>query len=364
MPSIQATPQALHQWVDALWLAAGSCPDEARLTADHLIGANLAGHDSHGIGMVPRYVKSWAQGALQLNRTLRTVHQAGSLLTLDAQCGMGPNMAYQAMQLAIAQAKKDGVCVMGLRNSHHLGRVGHWAEQAVAHGLVSIHFTNAVSGPPSVAPHGGKQARFITNPFTVGIPRGHEAPIVLDFATSAIAHGKARVAYNKKMDVPPSSLIDAQGQNTNNPAVLFEADQGQTGALLPFGGHKGYALSMVCELLGAALIGGPTTRPEHLMAIEWAVWNNMLTIVFDPNHLAGEQYASAFENEARQFIEWVKSSPLRAGFDAIHMPGEPERASRVTRANLIEVDAGTVDQLNEAQAIVQQRSGQTLKSLL
>ena len=134
---------ALRRWVEQLWLAAGCSADEARLTAEHLVGANLAGHDSHGVGMVPRYVSSWLAGELQLNQHVAITSDSGAMLSLDAQRGMGQSMAFEAMNLAIERAKTHGVCVMGLKNAHHIGRIGHWAEQAVAAGMVSVHFVNA-----------------------------------------------------------------------------------------------------------------------------------------------------------------------------------------------------------------------------
>ena len=215
-------PEALHRWVVDLFLAAGSNQTEARLVADHLVDANLTGHDSHGVGMIPKYVTALVSGKLALNQTIGIVSDTGTMLTVDARRGLGQSVTHQAMELAIARARQHGVCVMGLRNSHHLGRVGHWAEQAIAAGLVSIHFTNANS-IHVVAPHGGAQARFVTNPFTVGIPRREREPLLLDFATSAIAHGKARVAYNKKVPVPAGCLIDVDGRPTSDPAVVFES---------------------------------------------------------------------------------------------------------------------------------------------
>ena len=307
--------------------------------------------------MVPRYVNAWLNGELQLNRRIEIASDAGGLLTIDGMRGMGQSVTHQAMEVAIARARERGVVVMGLRNSHHLGRVGHWAEQACAAGLVSVHFTNAVSKGAMVAPHGGTQARFLTNPFTVGIPRASGEPVVLDFATSAIAHGKARVAYNKGVRVPPGSLLDANGQPTDDPAVMFEPPEGPHGALRTFAAHKGYALAMVCELLGAALTGGETCQPAHF-APQWAIWNNMLTILFDPARVgSGER----FESEARGFVEWVKSSPLAEGFehDEILMPGDPERIARRERAQAVPIDGETLAQLDAASAAVARARGQS-----
>lgn len=345
---------ALHRWIADLWLAAGSNETEADLTADHLVGANLAGHDSHGVGMAPRYVSSWLAGELQLNRHVAIVADGGTMLTLDGQRGMGQVVAYEAMELAIQRARRHGVCVMGLKHAHHLGRVGHWAEQAIAAGMISVHFVNAVS-KPIVAPHGGAQGRFLTNPFTVGIPVAGRAPILLDFATSAIALGKVRVAYNSGRTVPQGSIIDGHGMPTDDPAALFPPEGTPRGALLPFAGHKGHALAMVCELLGSALTGGDTTRPAHT-TMQHAIWNNMLAIVFDPQHM---NTGDVFGSEANAFIEWVKSAPLQHDSDPILMPGEPEQISRVARSEAIPVDSGTLAQMDQAAEAVLQRCGKS-----
>jgi uncharacterized oxidoreductase len=346
-------PEKVHRWMTQLWLRAGSGEREARLTADHLVGANLAGHDSHGIGMAPRYVKSWKVGELQLNREVSVDVDNGALITVDARHGMGQSVTWQAMELAIARAREHGVCVMGLKNSHHLGRVGHWAEQAIAAGMASVHFTNAVAAVPMVAPHGGGVARFLTNPFTVGIPRPGGEPFVLDFATSAIAHGKVRVAWNKKksdptVQVPEGCLIDAMGRPTRDPNVMFEPPEGPHGALQTAAAHKGYALAMVCELLGAALTGGETAQPAN-RTMKHAVWNNMLVIVFDPERIGA---AERFAQEARAFVEWVEAAPMSGATDRIMMPGDPERRARAERANGLQVDLGTLEELDEAARLV------------
>ena len=341
-------PDALHHWVMQLWLAAGSRELEARLTADHLVQANLSGHDSHGVGMIPAYVDSWMHGGLQLNQTVQIASDMGAMLTLDGQDGMGQVMAFQAMELAIERARIHGSCVMGLRNSHHLGRVGHWAEQAMASGMVAIHFTSARS-KPVVAPHGGSEGRFVTNPFTVGLPRKNAPNLLLDFATSAIAAGKVRVAYNKQIDAPADCLIDHNGVPTLNPAALFDDPKG---ALLTFAGHKGYALAVMCELLSAALLGATTTRAETITS-NFAVWNNMLTVVFDPSKMGD---LLQFESEAARFESWVKSTRLAPGSDKIRMPGDTENESRLQRANGIPIDHGTVTLMNQAAALVSSRS--------
>jgi uncharacterized oxidoreductase len=336
-------------WIRDLWLTAGCGPEEAQLVADHLVGANLAGHDSHGIGMVAPYVRSLRAGELQLNQRISIVTDSDTLLVVDGNRGMGQSIANQTMQLAIERARRNGVVIVGLRNSHHIGRVGHWAEQAIAADMASIHFTNVVSRP-LVSPHGGAQGRFGTNPLTIGLPRRDGPPILLDFATSAIAVGKVRVAYNRKAQAPAGTLIDHEGKPTTNPAVMYEEP---VGALLTAAGHKGYALAMVCDLLGSALFGGATPHPARVRVP--GLYNNMLAIVFDPSRFGAAEH---FEQESRDFIAYVQSARRASADASIEVPGDSERRYRIQRARALPVDGGTLRTLDEAaRAINEMRGG-------
>jgi len=338
-PDVNLDTRATEQWLDTLWRAAGSNASEARMVAEHLVGANRAGHDSHGLSVVPGYVRSWQAGTLELNRRISIVSDAGSMVVVDGNRGMGQAIAAQTMALAIERARAHGVAMVGLRNSHHIGRVGHWAEQATAQGLGSIHFTNVVSRP-LVAPHGGTQARLGTNPLTVGLPRRNGSPILLDFATSAIAVGKVRVAYYKKAPAPVGVLLDGAGRPTTDPAVMYEEP---LGALLAAAGHKGYALGLLCDLLGAAVFGGATAHPDNLRAP--GMYNNMAAIVFDPNRFGA---ADHFEREAEAFIAYVRSSRPAEGAAPILVPGEAEENFRRARARALPIDAGTLALLDAA----------------
>lgn len=315
-------PAVAHDLVRTVCDALGSDEREARLVADHLVAANLAGHDSHGVGMIPTYVGSAAAGGLVVNAELETVTDAGAVLVVDGVHGFGQAMAFDAMAVGIERAREYGLALVGLRNSHHVGRIGHWAEQCAAAGLISIHFVN-VGGSLMVAPFGGSDARFSTNPFCVAFPRVGEPTILLDFATSAIAYGKARVAHNKGVEAPEGSLIDHEGRPTDDPSVLFDEPHG---ALRAMGLHKGGGLAIMCELLGGALTGGLTTREETAHDAT-SIYNSMTSILIDPNALG-----SLDSGAADAFLEWVKASPAPAG--AEHgplLPGEVERATRATR---------------------------------
>ncbi len=314
--------QPLTRAIEAVVATGGSEPREARLVADNLVMANLLGHDSHGVGMIPRYVAALLEGGLSANRHPAVNLDAGTLLALDGCQGYGQVIGLEAMELAIERARRHGSCVMTLANSHHLGRIGHWAEMAVAQGLVSIHFVNVISHA-RVAAHGGADARFGTNPMCVGIPLPGEPPFLLDMATSAVAQGKMRDAHNKREKVTPGLLIDERGNPTDDPRYAVVPP---LGAILPFGGHKGYGVALACELLGGALSGGGTWHYDE--SRKQRVLNGMLAVVIDPARLGT---AERFAAESRQFLDWLRKSAVGPGFDRVRIAGEPERETRARR---------------------------------
>ena len=337
---MQKTLQAqdLQAQVATVLIAAGSAAEEAAAVAANLVLANLSGHDSHGVGMLPRYVDAVLEGGLKPNTGVKVVLDTGSLLTLDGQRGYGQIVGAQAMALGMERAKTHGSCIMTLANAHHLGRIGHFAEMAVAQGLVSLHFVNVLSRPV-VAPFGGADGRYGTNPCCIGIPLAGRAPFVLDFATSRVAQGKMRVAHNEGRRVEPGTLIDEHGRPTTDPGVVVvPQSNGLFGALLAFGEHKGYGMAVACELLGGALTGSGTWHKPTDPAVR-AVINGMLTILIDPARLGTQ---ATFEQEALAFVDWLQAGPVAPGFDAVQIAGDPERAYRAQRQDQgIAVDAQT-----------------------
>lgn len=320
----------LREWVARLFAAAGCSRDEAELIAASLVQSNLYGHDSHGVALVPMYLEDLRHGFAAAGVDVRVASDFGAVAALDGRRGFGQAVGRQAMALAIERARRFGCAVIGLHNAHHLGRIGEWAEQCAAAGMASVHFANVLA-TPVVAPWRGTDARLVTNPFCVGMP--HEPhPMVLDYATSAMAVGKVRVAQTKGVPVPDGVLIDAAGQPTNDPAVLA-ADP--PGALLPFAQHKGYALAVMCELLGGMLSGGSVQSGRRA----GGVFNNMLSLVFDADRLrARDERRAQIEALAR----WVQASPPRDPDAPVLLPGEPERLTeRERRRHGIPVPAAT-----------------------
>ena len=341
-PMIVATADALRSGAARLLHAAGAGEEDARVAADHLVEANLRGHDSHGVGMLPLYVRAILAGRLDPKAHVRIEDRGGAVLAADGRRGLGQVVARQAIAAGMARARATGVAVVALRDAFHIGRIGTYAEQAAADGFVSVHFVNVVGHPPFVAPFRGGDARLGTNPFCAAVPavRGKPA-VVLDFATSELALGKVRVALQRGERVREGALIDASGRPSTDPAVMYGD---QRGALLPFGLHKGYGLALVCELLGGALTGGGTmvsvpSAPDQAL-------NGMLSFVVDPRRMPG---AERLGEEIATVIDHVKASPPADPDLPVLVAGEPELATRAERlAHGIAVEQATWEQLRAA----------------
>jgi hydroxycarboxylate dehydrogenase B len=336
---MRVAAERLRRVARAILAKGGSAPAEADLIADHLVQANLAGHDSHGIGMVPAYVRHLQAGLVVPNTRARLVKDGGALLMFDGGRGYGRPVAGDAMTAAIERVATTGVVAMTLANAHHIGRVGAYGEMAARAGLVSLHFVNVTDHRTLVAPFRGSDARFSTNPVCISLPgTERQPPILLDMATSAVAMGKIRVAKNEGRPAPDGVLIDTAGRPTRDPNVMYTEPHG---ALLPFGAHKGYALAVVTELLAGALSGGPTIQPGNPRL--GGTINNMFAIVVDPARLAGEAW---LRREIDGFVEFVKASPPSDPSAPVLVPGDPERTAREERERSgIVVDAATWDEV-------------------
>jgi uncharacterized oxidoreductase len=303
-------------------LSTGSEVAEAAIVSDHLVDANLAGHDSHGVGLLPMYVKDRLAGNVRPNLHPVRLREDGVIGVFDGELGYGHVAAREVTAWGIARAKDKGAAIASLRNAYHVARVGTYAEQACAAGLISILFVNVVAGGlQKVAPFAGADARLHTNPVCIGIPAGEALlPFVLDFATSQIAMGKVRVAYNEGRKLGPGALIDSSGASTGDPAVIFEEP---FGAILPFGEHKGSGLALACELIGGALTGGPTNQSTAPRG--GGLINSLLAIFIDPARFVELPY---FHREIGAVLDHVKASPASNPDKPVMTAGEPERARR------------------------------------
>ncbi len=323
--------EKLTNFTTKIFTAAGCTEAVATEVAEHLVTANLKGHDSHGVGMIPTYVRNIKVGNLQPDAHAEVIRDNGAVLLIDGKMGFGQVVGHEATDIALERVKETGIVAVGVRNCHHLGRIGSYGEQCGLAGFVSVHFVNVVGHAPQVSPYGGRERRMTTNPFCCVVPREGEMPIVLDMATSAIALGKVRVAHMKGELVPDGVLVDHEGLPTNDPSVMYEEPFGAMG---PFGKHKGYGLAVMCELLGGALAGEWTAQPGN--ARENTVVNHMLMFVLDPNAFGGVE---RFHSEVTDMVNYLRSTTPAKNFDRVRIPGEPEQEAMAQRCvNGIPVD--------------------------
>ena len=327
MPTLP--PHALKSLTHLIARRMGSDEAEAAQVADHLVRANLAGHDSHGVGMLPTYVRLLHEGLLVPNQTANTVLDAGALLVIDARRGYGQRMAADAVRRAIARAKEVGACVLAFRNSSHIGRIGTYAELAASEGCAFTAFVNVADHHDVQATWGAAEPRLGTNPFCAAVPGPDGPAVMLDMATTTIAAGKARVAYNKGVAVADGCLIDAAGNPTNDPAGFI---RDHTGALRAFGTHKGSGLAVMCEIMASAIAGGQGAFHDA----KGGVLNSMLATLIDLSRL-GDPAAIAADIQAVK--THVKSARPAPGFEEVLTPGEPEKRNTAQRGEHgIEVD--------------------------
>lgn len=322
---MEITPAELRKIARGIIQKTGSTPEEAEIVSDHLVKSNLAGHDSHGVGMIPIYIKNLKAGLLKPNSPVKLIKDLGNILMFDGQKGYGQRVAKEATEKAIERCKELGLVMYTLRNAHHVGRVGTYGEMSMAAGFVAIHFVNVTDHRPFVAPFRGSDPRYNTNPICIAIPGSDKTPsFLLDMATSGMAMGKTREAMNKGERVAKGRLIDYKGRPTNDPAVMWNEPYG---SLLPFGEYKGYGLAIACELLAGVLGGGGTLQPGNPQSD--GIINSMMAIVIDPDHLVERAW---FNHEIAEMIKYVKASPPAKSDEPVLVAGDPERLSIKERA--------------------------------
>ncbi len=323
MPVVRA--EVLASFVMHIFTNSGVPDEEAVRVVDSLVGANLRGHDSHGVMRAPQYLGFLAKGEYRTGVELRVEQETPALVVCDGGWGFGQVQAHRLLDLIIPKAQVLGLAAGAARHCGHIGRLGEYAERAAAEGLILIATVNNCGAGQRVAPPGGIAPRLGTNPLCAGVPTDGD-PIVLDFGTSVVAEGKVRVHYiNGKRTVPEGWLLDAEGNPTRDPSVLYEPP---LGSILPMGGaqaYKGFGLGLVLDMLAGGLTGG---RSSHEGAPP-AKGNNVVFIVVDAARFAGRE---ALVGESTQLAHYIRETPRAAGCDSIVLPGDPERQTFATRS--------------------------------
>ena len=321
----------LTRLVHDIFHAEGCSEAESGRIALYLVRANLTGHDSHGVIRVPRYVAWERSGEFVKNQTAEVVTENDSFAVVDGRFGFGQSIGPEAVQVGMRKAAKSGAAVVALKSSGHLGRIGEWAEMAAEAGLVSVHFVN-VAGSQLVAPFGGVDRRISTAPFSIGFPMRGAEPVILDFATSAVAEGKVLVAARggKKL---PAGQPDRAGRPAHAPTRTRSTAITTTRAPpTPATAKARSAPSASTRARASPSCASSSPAPSPARAApdrdSRVSANGMLSFYMAPSFFGTDE---AYTAEAQRYIEFFKSSrPASAGGEVL-VPGEPERRSKAER---------------------------------
>ena len=312
-PSKRLTAPRLHALVRRLLTAAATPRHIADVVAEVLVNSNLAGHDSHGVLHLPRYLKSIADGQLDADAEPAVVRETAASLVIDGRDGHGHYAARWGMRRLLEKAAEQEICRAGFRRIQHMGRLGEYAEMAAREGFIGIVLYGG-SGSCTL-PYGGAEGALGTNPIAAGIPTAAGPPFVLDYATSRIAISKALLARSRGRPLPAGCIVDRDGNPSVDPEAYFDG-----GNLLGFGGHKGYALSLLVGLLCGLSGGYEAGRRAHGIGHVMLVMN-----------VESMTPPAPYREAARAFLDRVKSTPPAPGFDEVIVPGDFEHRSRVER---------------------------------
>lgn len=300
-----------------IFVAAGAPDDIAEKVSQSLVGAMLAGHDSHGVIRVPAYVQQIRAGRLAPAARPSVIRETATTAVVSGNWGFGQIAAFYATDLAIRKARDSQTATVGVVQCNHVGRLGEYSEIVAGAGLVAMSTVGGFAGSGAVAPFGGVGRALGTNPISFGIPTHEHPSLIVDFATSMVAEGKLQVARAKHEPIPEGWILDKEGRPTTNAEDFYTG-----GVLLPFGGHKGYALSLVAEILGGSLAGVEAYRDDRFGA-GFFIW------VLDPSAF---RPAEDFDASVDRLLDKVKAVPPAPGFAEVLAPGEPEVRSRARRA--------------------------------
>jgi hydroxycarboxylate dehydrogenase B len=322
MQTVQIKPELILEKSAKILELVGSSKADALSVATSLVDAQAAGHSSHGILRLVEYAESVENGQVVPNAQPKIISERGAVVTLDAQWGWGQIACKKAVDLVAEKSRKFGIATATINSCNHIGRLGEYVETLSKKSLVSIMWCN---GGPNVAPFGGKTRIFGTNPFAAGIPTKGEN-IVIDFATAGSAEGKIRAANVNGLKVPEGLIVKADGSPTIEPADFYAG-----GAILPFGGHKGYCLNLLIELLGGALSGA---HPS--MSDSYSHGNGTVLIAMDPEFFFG---TDQFLQDINQATDVIKNAPPADPNKPVLLPGEVEEQERDKNSDRIAISA-------------------------
>ena len=323
---IKVTKQEATAIVLDIFKQLGCSDDTSHAITEHLIDANLCGMESHGVMRVPQYAERMQNGTMKVDVCPEVRKTESGMTEVDGGMGSGIPTMTLAYESAMKLTAENGLSAVSVLNTGHTGRHGAYADNAAAKGFLTICTgggNHRVHG--QVAPYGGARGMLPTNPWCIGIPGGERGPVVMDFATGVIGGGWVYAAQSAGALLPEGCIVDRNGTPTRDPEDYFNG-----GAILPMGAHKGYALSLMAELIGEAMLG--PSSPEC----------NWFVIAIDTRKF---RQPDALRAAAEEVLDDLRNCPPAAGFERVEIPGEREREQRRKSNGVLAVPEETWSQI-------------------
>ncbi len=320
-------PTFPHEYLEKvafnIYKAAGVSEEEARIVTNYQVKANLVGHDSHGVILLPSYLERIKRGHIVPGAPFEVVRETSTTASINGHWGFGFVVTEKAMRMAIEKAKVHNVASVTVYYQSHVGRLGSYPPMAAQEGMICLITADSGAGRKQVAPFGGRERRLGTNPLSIAVPSNLEGPLLLDMATSAVASGKIGLARARKKPVPVGWIIDKDGNPTTDPNDISAG-----GALLTMGGdqgYKGYGLSVIVEILSSILTGlGFGDDSEQFKARHGVEYRHNDGCFITVLNVEAFYPLSKFKRDVTEFIKFLKSSKPAQGFEEVLYPGEPE----------------------------------------
>lgn len=334
-------PDALKSFCTQTLEKLGVPKEDAMITAEVLVAADLRGIDSHGVARMSRYVTGIQQGMMKPKATPRVIHQTSSTATIDADAGLGQPVSHKAMELAITKAREHSVGFVAVRNSNHYGIAGYYAMMALAEDMIGISTTNT---EVIVVPTFARNAVLGTNPIAIAVPAGRERPFVLDMSTSTVTRGKIEVYARLEKPIPLNWATDENGTATDDPArVLQNIINRSGGGLLPLGGaqeesggHKGYGLALAVEIFSALLPGALYANRVYPKTKDGKPLPSGIGHFFGAMQVDAFRPKDEFKQDMDDLIHRLKNTPKTNNATRIFIHGEKEfeQEERLTKQGI------------------------------
>jgi len=323
----------LKDFTRSVFMHFGVPEEDALQAADVLHKADVRGIDSHGVARLRTYVDMFRIGRINPKPQVRIVRERKSVATVDGDSGLGLVVGPKANAIAMDKAAEFGSGWVSVCNTNHYGIASYYSLQALEKDMIGWSMTNSSK---IVVPLWGAERRLGTNPISIAFPAHSNPPVVIDMSTSVVAFGKIEQAKRQGGLVPVGWMIDKKGDSTINPEDIFD-----DGALLPLGstrelgGHKGYALSAMVDILSCVLSGanwGPFAPPFALFekAPEESVGKG-IGHFFGAMEIAGFEDVEVFKKRMDHWIEVFRATKPAPGQEAVLIPGDPEHETEVIR---------------------------------